>query len=355
MTDYLTQDIIESQDIMEDEAKFSARAHRARRREHDQRQGLTNLGLSEVEAVEYVLMLSRDEVNGPARSETSAQTAAADISNSYDIDEGVFEGDFDCIGPEGSLDNGKIGSRTLGTFSMPTSTSFRTINSGTPPSSIAVSNSSGSISSFSSGLSSATTSPVAHLDYPIPGTPWAVGTPKFSHSSYSSGSSKVQVSPSYRAEALEAGTGWGIEEVPRTRLGLEDHHFPPIGGTGTENSSKSLTRGVINSANILTEFTSATMSPKSKRQRSSVASSSAWSTQQLSLFPSDRMMGLNMPSSSSSTGPAVLTGSTRGSVTMNHSPTRVVENQDGSEMDNDLRFVLELSLAEAQSTRKFDL
>ena len=55
-------------------------------RERDQQLTLDHLGLSEVEAVEYVLMLSRDE------EEARRQQRAALLA---DADEGVFAGAFD--------------------------------------------------------------------------------------------------------------------------------------------------------------------------------------------------------------------------------------------------------------------
>jgi hypothetical protein len=195
IADYLTQDLIESQDIMEDEATFSARAQRARGREHDQREGMATLGLSEVEAVEYVLMLSREEANERARYEASAENEAAATSNSHDVDEGVFEGDFD---GDGRLDGGDWRPQTPA-------------NSRSAPSIV----SSGSSSSFSSGRSSVTTSPGIGLVHPIP----RMGISRFSPSSSSSTNAKIQISPPYRAEPLEAAAeGEGREDEQGTRF-----------------------------------------------------------------------------------------------------------------------------------------
>ncbi|KAJ7772739.1 WD40-repeat-containing domain protein [Mycena maculata] len=73
------QAIVESRHLLEEE---SSRVQRAYGREREQRARLETLGLDEVEAVEYVLMLSREEA---IERERSASV----------IDEGVFEGDFD--------------------------------------------------------------------------------------------------------------------------------------------------------------------------------------------------------------------------------------------------------------------
>ncbi|KAJ7680672.1 WD40-repeat-containing domain protein [Mycena polygramma] len=74
------QAIVESRHLLDEESKHVQRAYG---REREQRARLETLGLDEVEAVEYVLMLSREEAVERERS------AAAQI------DEGVFEGDFD--------------------------------------------------------------------------------------------------------------------------------------------------------------------------------------------------------------------------------------------------------------------
>jgi hypothetical protein len=326
---------------MEDEALFAARSHRARVREHDQQEGLTSLGLSEVEAVEYVLMLSRDEAKERAGNEGSAS-----LDGSHDVDEGVFEGDFE------------------GDASMPTLTSPDIFASGISVSSIVSSHSSGSNASFSSGRSSTTTSPVTGLGLgrPIPGAARVMGMPKFGPSSSSSTNHKVQVSPRERVEPLEAGAEWReggsraeIEEG--TRLGLEDHSFPPVGGTSKNERWGVDPTGVVDPS-------PRTSSPKANKNRSSVASRSAWSTpltKKLSLSPpnmADRVPDTSTPSrSAASIGPAVSSGSVRVSPTTNRSPfiggvgfgasIRVEEI-----VDEDLRFALELSLAEAKSGKE---
>jgi len=321
---------------MADEATFHTRAHRGRERE--QRESLATLGLSEVEAVEYVLMLSRDEADERVRNEGSTSTDAVGVGSSHDIDEGVFEGDFDS-GDDGS-------GHSLEDDMTSVSTSI-----GAP--SIVSSNSSGSSGSFSSGRSSATTSPIARLGHPIPGV---IGMSRFSPSSHSSGSStnqKVQISPRERAEPLEAGVEWRegdyrgeIEEEMRgTRLGLEDHFFPPIGST----------RKNVDEIDE-TDFVLGTSSSKSNKKKSSVPSSSAWSTpltKKLTFSPSNNTPSWSAVASGSrvspSTGRSPFIG---GGDVVGFDTSQSVEDLDGSEIDEDLRFALELSLAEAKSIKE---
>jgi hypothetical protein len=64
----------------------------ARERQREQREQLSRLGLSEVEVVEYVLMLSWDETNMNARAKgnSGANTSETQVKE----DQGMFEGDF---------------------------------------------------------------------------------------------------------------------------------------------------------------------------------------------------------------------------------------------------------------------
>ncbi|KAG7087366.1 hypothetical protein E1B28_013339 [Marasmius oreades] len=142
-------------------------------RERRQRLNLERLGLNEVEAVEYVLMLSRDEALAREAQEAQQQQ--------HLVEEGVFEGDF-------NFGDGMIPS----TRELPTSTAT------SPPSSR--SSSQGSPKPSSPGLSSSLPQSPPRSSRPI----YSAYTPPRPFSN-----EKVQVSPRFRQEAREAGWGGG--------------------------------------------------------------------------------------------------------------------------------------------------
>ncbi|EIW74775.1 hypothetical protein CONPUDRAFT_93606 [Coniophora puteana RWD-64-598 SS2] len=80
----MLKDIKESRKELESERAYAQRVYG---REREQRTGLDVLGLSEQEAVAYVLMLSRDEEERKRRQQMQASS----------VDEGVFLGDFDDV------------------------------------------------------------------------------------------------------------------------------------------------------------------------------------------------------------------------------------------------------------------
>ena len=80
----LFRDIKESRKELDNE---QAHTRQVFGREREQQSTLAHLGLSEVEAVEYVLMLSRDEEESRKRAQETEQP----------IDEGVFFDDFDDV------------------------------------------------------------------------------------------------------------------------------------------------------------------------------------------------------------------------------------------------------------------
>ncbi|KAF9007023.1 hypothetical protein BDQ17DRAFT_1351263 [Cyathus striatus] len=94
------QTITESRQLLELESKNSKRAHG---RHKEQTSKLDKLGLSEAEALEYVLMLSREEAaqrrsgDALAHAETlaAATDSMSDLQLQHAIDEGIFEYDFD--------------------------------------------------------------------------------------------------------------------------------------------------------------------------------------------------------------------------------------------------------------------
>ena len=82
--------ITESRDLLSDEKK---RAKRVLVREEEQQAGLNSLGLSETEALEYALMLSRDEMN--ENSNIICGTGVSSSQTPVIANEGLFQMDFD--------------------------------------------------------------------------------------------------------------------------------------------------------------------------------------------------------------------------------------------------------------------
>ncbi|KAJ7451731.1 WD40-repeat-containing domain protein [Mycena galericulata] len=171
------QAIVESRHLLEEE---SSNVQRAYGREREQRARLETLGLDEVEAVEYVLMLSREEA---IERERSASALA--------IDEGVFEGDFD-------FDDAVPGARRTSPARSPS-----------PPPSPAHS---------SPPRASAVQSPNGR---PIPRP--------------SPSNNKIQVSPPLKAEPSEALFAPSLS--PPRSLPPTAPHFPSISGTSTRGSA----------------------------------------------------------------------------------------------------------------------
>lgn len=109
------RDIAESRRDMEEETSHIRRVFG---REREQHSVLSHLGLSEVEAVEYVLMLSRDEEERRRRIDRESFPASTSTAVA---DEGVFTADFDDIqalapGPAAFIESPSsttISSRTL--------------------------------------------------------------------------------------------------------------------------------------------------------------------------------------------------------------------------------------------------
>lgn len=278
----LHRDITESRQELNDEQAYVRRAYG---REKEQRSILDNLGLDEIEAVEYVLMLSRDE-------EEARSTGQFSVS----VEEDVFENDFD-----------DVSTRAI---NVPNSSSLH----------------SASDSTCNSGRSPPRTSP-----------------PESNH--------KVQVSPRFRPEPMEAvasSSSSVLMDIP-TILSLSPDHFPPISPTtsnpGTPETSWA-SRSVSGSPEV---------------------SRSAWSSPRRSAPPS------GVPSPGSMSPLTYRTGSTRGvsggvgrsassasslpSIDLVGHPNRMNINVNagdlsaalGDEMDEDIRFAIELSLIEARS------
>ena len=199
-----------------------------REREREQRERLEHLGLSEVEAVEYVLMLSRDEANANARAENSS--GASDTSETHvdKEDQGIFEGDFDREHNTDDEDEDRSnfthsavsGSRRSSTSSTSIPTAWSFSNS-------SLSSSSASLSSRSSHSNLTNVTRTIAMRGPVP----------------SSSNEKIQVSPPLKAEPMEAGEEWLVDYNAvgssgsistsgdaNTSMGaeMEAHIFPPI-------------------------------------------------------------------------------------------------------------------------------
>ncbi|KAG6816844.1 hypothetical protein H0H87_002493 [Tephrocybe sp. NHM501043] len=257
----LHETISESKTQLMQEFEYMQKAH-GRAREQYAR--LETMGLDEAEAVEYVLMLSRDEALHRASTE---------------VEEGVFENfDFDDL----------------------------------PPHAIA---------------SSSTTN--HHF---------GAATPKHTRwmSASSSSNKKVRVSPPFRAEPMEAG--WGDKSPslspPKSRSpqSPDKTHFPPMSGSTSPpaptNRAWGADRSTVSRSSSIASLSSAygdAATPGSPRSRRS----SGWA------------VPLRSPTATRS--PV----SVASSVSSNRSLGMPV--QEDEEMDEELKFVLELSLAEARS------
>ncbi|KDR73941.1 hypothetical protein GALMADRAFT_227662 [Galerina marginata CBS 339.88] len=357
----MRQTILESRDMLASEAQ-TVRAVYGREREH--RTGLDNLGLSEVEAVEYVLMLSRDEENARASARAQAEAEA-------EREEGVFEGDFDDEpGDEEDDDISAFGAPSLSSRSSSSSSGSSGLSS------------SGSSSALSRGTGRSLSN-TATAGRPIPSRP-RVGP--------STSNEKVQISPPYRGEPTQAGEEYfagDVDQETETELLMEDNFFPPISAsTSPAQSSSSVSspvslkgkgkgKGKGKKANKNKEKpetqstagsktkespkktrmptpTKTTPAPTSSGSPSSLKSS-AWSV------PLTKRASSSSASMSSHSPPSRNLGSGSGSnlgwASSRMSPPRPDAGGAGQpsfivgddEMDADLRFALELSLVEARS------
>ncbi|KAI0632685.1 hypothetical protein C8Q77DRAFT_1059239 [Trametes polyzona] len=293
------RDIAESRRELEEEQTHTRRTFG---REREQLSTLAHLGLSEVEAVEYVLMLSREEEEA-RRRHTAVPTAA------FGEDEGMFMGDFDDLPTPMATPNAMFESQSPAV----------------------------SRSSSSSGHSS-----------PTSGTAPGVfqGGRTFPRVVPSTSNHKVQVSPRPRPEPMEAGTSAGSAPSQSASsyggrigsLGSDIDNFPAVSRTTSSASGGGGAATSIPSTPATSTRDSVSGSPQSVR--------SAWSTPLRSLHSSEA------PSPS------------RVAVSPTQSPTRSLSGALAStslsggggatsayaeDVDEDLRFAIELSLAEARS------
>jgi hypothetical protein len=207
--------------LEESKYKKSNSSEYAQERQREQRERLAHLGLSEVEAVEYVLMLSRDEANNNASGSRANNTQLEE-------DQGVFEGEFDT---EHNTDNDEADDDYHPSFTHSTASGSR--RSSTSSTSIPSTCSSHSSLSSSASLSSRSNWTSA------PRT--IAGRRSISPASPSLSNEKIQVSPPFKMEAMEAGE-WLVDynavgsvsaSLPNntnTSMGpeMEAHIFPPI-------------------------------------------------------------------------------------------------------------------------------
>ncbi|RPD53649.1 hypothetical protein L226DRAFT_459056 [Lentinus tigrinus ALCF2SS1-7] len=283
------RDIAESKRELAEEQTHTRRAFG---REKEQLSTLAHLGLSEVEAVEYVLMLSRDE-------EEARRESTPDYSRPRVGEEGVFIADFDDVPTPMATPSNMFGSE--------------------PPSGISSKTSSFSAQS-SPGSGSYTNGRLSSRATPAP----------------SLSNHKVQVSPRAHPEPMEAGFSTSSSPQPSrsasSSIGVvpsafDSSHFPAVSRTPSSTS-----------ASGSSARDSAPGSPQSVR--------SAWSTPLRSLHSSEapspspsRMGGALSPSQSPARS---LSGVIAG-------PAPRAPPVSYAEEDEDLRFAIELSLAEARS------
>ena len=286
------KDISESRRELEEEKK---RSHRTFGREKEQLSTLAHLGLSEVEAVEYVLMLSRDEEEARRQPRDVAESSGMASRD----DEVVFIADFDDVPTPMATRSSMFGSEA------PSPLSSRR-------------------SSFSTHSS--------------PNSDGAIQTGRvFPRVAPSSSNHKVQVSPRRHPEPMEAGLV--MSPLPARRASLtaggpppasDLEHFPAVVSRTSSSASAS-----GSSASLAG---SAPGSPQSIR--------SAWSTPLRSLRSSEAPSPSRVPGAGSAS-PARSPPA--------RAPSGVLASAGrlgasyAEEDDGDLRFALELSLAEARS------
>lgn len=295
-----------------------------RAQELEQRDALDVLGLDEVEAVEYALMLSRDEE--ALRQQDDEELASIIAESSTDLvdeDDLLFEmtDDFD---------------------NMPSS--FRRQRT--------LSRSSNTSSSATSAASHRTSSS-PYLSTPTP-SPKPTSAYNSSPSLSPTGSSKVRISPRLRDEPLEAG-GLGLSMSPLSlaRINTNVWQTPPANHTPEDFPSFAITpgSGSRHTAASLSDWTSVrSASPGDNSPPSGQRSWSAVARSTSSAGTSPTIEAIHRAPSTSSN---IVSGSTPRAATTASlvSATRPTTNvaPDFDNEDDELQYVLQLSLAEARS------
>ncbi|KDQ52368.1 hypothetical protein JAAARDRAFT_40252 [Jaapia argillacea MUCL 33604] len=337
-------------------------------REREQRGVLEGLGLSEREAVEYVLMVSRDEEERRWAEGVGVGTPTQEIASPGALEEGVFEGDFD----------------DLATPMVETPTIPATSGAGFPfdvlGGSAPISRTASRTSVISRTSSSGASSPPSSWNSTslINGRVWPRTDPQASRSG---SSTKVQVSPRFVPEAMEAGPSITPLSIGRAGTPVRvsvpaitnEDHFPSIGsesggstpGTGTSLSVSVGSRaGLIRPSNggVGTRVgggVSVGSSPESTR------SANAWATplsRSVSSSSSDPVLGSSSPATASMSphSGSVATSPSRGrgagmsllSVDIARHERSGMERTPEEIEEEELRFAIEISLAEARSRGK---
>jgi len=245
-------------------------------REREQRSTLNTLGLSELEAVEYALILSREEEEHRLVSRT--------------IDEGVFEGDFDDLPVPSS--------------SLPAH---------------------GFLSSNQSSSSS-------HRDHHFRGHP-CVARPITNE--------KVQVSPVFVPEPMDAGV-----TISPLRM------CTPLPGSSTRPLQVVAPSGSSTHEDFPLISSSLSSSSSKSNLSSAEHTRSAWSTPLCSALSSRGTSSpyIGTPITGRSTVSLSSAGTdVRDKRSEGEQRPRSPPDSDDAEMDDDLKFVIELSLAEARS------
>lgn len=224
----MKQDITESRCAADDEQAFDQRSYE---RQRAQLSTLGSLGLDEIEAVEYVLMLSRDEEEARNRNFNIADTSQ----------DGVFQDDFDDILGEPST-RSNISRLNQEPVSAPLTWSSR------DSSAVDVRYQAGSPSRF-----------VWHSTSPM--------------------STKVQVTPPLRPEPMEAGFSTspigGIDSVTSGRVSRTSSLSPSIGDT---DQFPGIISPSVSNANPASRNSSNDASPlTSPRVSPSTSTSVSWS------------------------------------------------------------------------------
>ncbi|KAI9568749.1 WD40-repeat-containing domain protein [Boletus coccyginus] len=263
----MSKDIAESYMELEYERAHTQRTYG---REREQRSTLDTLGLSESEAVEYVLMLSREEEE--ARQEGTL------------VSEGVFEGDFDDLP------------------GIPTTSLSRS----TPSTPLSLHSSS---SHHSNGRQHLRLSPPISND-------------------------KVQVLTRFVPEPMEAGAS--ISPLRSLTIGPSTQPSPVM----IRNTSSS---SLAHFPTISTSLSS-TSSSKCGTSASPEQPRSVWSTPLKSLSPPSSPRSRVVTPVMARSNMSLLSADIA-----RHRESSQLEAPDTQEMDDDLRFAIELSLAEARS------